>query len=81
MFVVIPFGITNAVVAFIDLIHRCFKEYLDKFIVVFINDILIYTRSKKEHEKHLKIILNFFILEKLYAKFSKCEFWLNHVSF
>ena len=80
-FVVMPFGLTNAPAAFMDLMQRCFKEYLDKFVVVFIDDILIYSRSKKEHEEHLRIILNMLRREKLYAKFSKCEFWLDQVSF
>ena len=76
-----PFGLTNAPTAFMDLMQRCYKEYLDKFVVVFIDDILIYSRSKKEHEEHLRIVLNLLRREKLYAKFRKCEFWLDHVSF
>ena len=80
-FVVMPFGLTNAPTAFMDLMQRCYKEYLDKFVVVFIDDILIYSRSKKEHEEHLRIVLNLLRREKLYAKFRKCEFWLDHVSF
>ena len=61
--------------AFMDLMQRCFKEYLDKFVVVFIDDILIYSRTKKENEENLRIVLNWLRREKLYAKFSKCEFW------
>ena len=76
-FVVMPFGITNAPAAFMDLMQRCFNEYLDKFVVAFIDDILIYSRSKKEHEEHLRIVLHLLKREKLYAKFSKCEFWLD----
>ncbi|GJV48579.1 putative reverse transcriptase domain-containing protein [Tanacetum coccineum] len=75
-FQVMPFGLTNAPAIFIDLMHRVCKPYLDKFVIVFIDDILIYSKDKKEHEEHLKAILELLKKEELYAKFSKCEFWI-----
>ncbi|GJR85268.1 putative reverse transcriptase domain-containing protein [Tanacetum coccineum] len=75
-FQVMPFGLTNAPV-FMDLMNRVCKPYLDRFVIVFIDDILIYSKSIKEHEGHLKLILNLLKKEELYAKFSKCEFWLS----
>nr|GEU99808.1 putative reverse transcriptase domain-containing protein [Tanacetum cinerariifolium] len=76
-----PFGLTNATTVFMDLINRVCKPYLDKFVVVFIDDILIYSKENKEHEEHLKLILEFLKKEELYAKFSKCEFWIPQVQF
>ncbi|GKD49005.1 putative reverse transcriptase domain-containing protein, partial [Tanacetum coccineum] len=76
-----PFGLTNAPTVFMDLINRVCKPYLDRFVIVFIDDILIYSKSIKEHEGHLRLILNLLKEEKLYAKFSKCEFWLSKVQF
>ncbi|GJV61012.1 putative reverse transcriptase domain-containing protein [Tanacetum coccineum] len=64
-----------------DLMNQVCKPYLDRFVIVFINDILIYSKSKKEHEGHLKLILRLLKKEELYAKFSKCEFWLSKVQF
>ncbi|GKD98784.1 putative reverse transcriptase domain-containing protein, partial [Tanacetum coccineum] len=76
-----PFGLTNAPTVFMDLMNRVCKPYLDKFIIVFIDDILIYSRDEKEHEEHLKAILELLKKKKLYTKFSKCEFWVSKVQF
>nr|GFA85442.1 putative reverse transcriptase domain-containing protein [Tanacetum cinerariifolium] len=78
---VMPFGLTNALAVFMDLMNRVCKPYLDKFEIVFIDDILIYSKNEKEHEEHLKAILGLLKEEKLYAKFSKCEFWISKVKF
>ncbi|GJX82276.1 putative reverse transcriptase domain-containing protein [Tanacetum coccineum] len=80
-FQVMPFGLTNAPTIFMDLMNRVCKPYLDRFVNVFINDILIYSKSRKEHEGHLKLILKLLKEEELYVKFSKCEFWLSKVQF
>ena len=64
-----------------DLMHRVFQPYLDQFVVVFVDDILIYSKSEEEHEDHLRIILQALREHQLYAKFSKCEFWLTKVRF
>ena len=73
-FTMMPFGLTNALVAFMDLMHRVFQPYLDQFVVVFVDDILIYSQSEEEHEDHLRIVLQALKDHQLYAKFSKCEF-------
>ncbi|KAL4583755.1 hypothetical protein LXL04_008338 [Taraxacum kok-saghyz] len=80
-FLVMPFGLTNAPAVFMDLMNRVCRPYLDKFVIVFIDDILIYSRSKQEHGEHLRLILELLRKEKLYAKFSKCEFWIREVKF
>ncbi|GKF30081.1 putative reverse transcriptase domain-containing protein, partial [Tanacetum coccineum] len=80
-FTVMPFGLTNAPAVFIDLMNLVCKPYLDKFVIVFINDILVYSKSKDEHEVHLRLVLEFMKKEELYVKFSKCEFWLQEVQF
>ncbi|GJR45397.1 putative reverse transcriptase domain-containing protein [Tanacetum coccineum] len=80
-FQVMPFGLTNAPAVFMDLMNRVCKPYLDKFMIVFIDDILIYSKNKEEHGKHLKTILNLLRSKKLYVKFSKCDFWLDSVQF
>ncbi|KAM0053816.1 putative nucleotidyltransferase, Ribonuclease H [Helianthus debilis subsp. tardiflorus] len=80
-FLVMPFGMTNAPAVFMDLMNRMCKPYLDKFVIVFIDDILIYSKSQEEHERHLRLILELLCNEQLYAKFSKCDFWLREVHF
>ena len=80
-FTVMPFGLTNAPTGFMDLMHRVFQPYLDQFVVVFVDDILIYSQSEWEHEYHLGIVLQLLRDHQLYAKFSKCEFWLTEVTF
>ncbi|GKA69124.1 putative reverse transcriptase domain-containing protein, partial [Tanacetum coccineum] len=76
-FQVILFGLTNAPAVFMDLMNRVCKPYPKRFVIVFIDDILIYSKSRKEHEGHLKLIMKLLKKEELYAKFSKCKFWLS----
>ncbi|GJY78559.1 putative reverse transcriptase domain-containing protein [Tanacetum coccineum] len=76
-----PFGLTNAPAVFMDLMNRVCKPYLDKFVIVFIDGISIYSKTKEDHEVHLRLVLELLRKEKLYAKFSKCEFWLQEVHF
>ncbi|GJR22669.1 putative reverse transcriptase domain-containing protein [Tanacetum coccineum] len=80
-FTVMPFGLTNAPAVFMDIMNHVCRPYLDKFFIVFIDDILIYLKSKEDHEVHLKLILELLEKEKLFGKFSKCEFWLQEVHF
>ncbi|GKD99712.1 putative reverse transcriptase domain-containing protein [Tanacetum coccineum] len=80
-FQVMPYVLTNAPTVFMDLMNRVYKPYLNRFVIVFIDDIMIYSKSRKEHEGHLKLILKLLKDEELYAKFSKCDFWLSKVQF
>ena len=80
-FLVMSFGLTNALAVFMDTMNRVFHDYLDQFIIVFIDDILIYSKTSKEHKEHLWKALERLRREKLHAKLEKCEFWLDSVSF
>nr|GEV51632.1 retrotransposon protein, putative, Ty3-gypsy subclass [Tanacetum cinerariifolium] len=80
-FFVMLFGLTNALAVFMDLMNHVFHECLDKFVIVFIDDILVYSKTREEHEDHLRIVLEILGQKKLYAKFSKCDFWLGQVAF
>ena len=80
-FTVMPFGLINAPAAFMDLMYRVFQPYIDQFVVVFLDDILIYSKSEDEHEGYLRIVLQGLRDHQLYAKFNKCEFWLTEVKF
>lgn len=80
-FLVMPFGLTNAPTLFKDLMSCVCKPYLDKFVIVFIDNILIFSRTKEEHVQHLQLIVEVLRKEKLYAKFSKCDFWIREVQF
>ncbi|GJX80541.1 putative reverse transcriptase domain-containing protein [Tanacetum coccineum] len=80
-FTVMPFGLTNAPAVFVYLMNWVCKPYLDKFVIVFIDDVLIYSKTKEDHEVHLKLVLELLKKERLYANFSKCEFWLQEVHF
>jgi hypothetical protein len=80
-FLVMPFGLTNAPAAFMDLMNRVFQPYLDQFVIVFIDDILVYSRSREEHAEHLRIVLQTLRDRQLFAKFDKCDFWMTKVHF
>jgi hypothetical protein len=80
-FTVMSFGLTNAPAYFMNMMNKVFMEYLDRFVVVFIDDILIYSKSESDHEKHLRFVLQKLRDNQLYAKYSKCEFWIDEVSF
>ena len=80
-FIVMLFGLTNTPTTFMDLMHRLFQPYVDQFVVVFVDDILIYSKTEKEHEDHLRTVLQALKEHQLYAKFNKCEFWLTKVKF
>ena len=80
-FLVMPFGLTNASATFMDLMNRVFRPYVDQFFVVFIDDILVYSKDWEDHDTHLRVVLETLRKEQLYAKLSKCEFWLREVSF
>jgi hypothetical protein len=80
-YMMMSFGLTNAPAHFMYLMNSVFMEELDKFVVVFIDDILVFSKSKKEHEEHLRVVLQRLCDHQLYAKFSKCEFWLTEVQF
>ena len=76
-----PFGLTNAPTEFMDLMNWVFRPYVDQFVVVFIDDILVYSKDAQQHEQHMKIVLQTLREKKLYAKLNKCDFWLKKVSF
>ena len=80
-FVVMPFGLTNAPATFMDLMNRACRPMLDRSVIVFIDNILVYSKSREQHEEHLREILSMLRSERLYAKFSKCDFWLREVQF
>jgi hypothetical protein len=80
-FIVVSFGLTNALAYFMNMMNKVFKDELDKFVVVFIDDILVYSSTAKEHEQHLRVVLEKLRQNQQYAKFSKCEFWLEEVAF
>ena len=80
-FTVVSFGLTNAPAYFMNMMNKVFMDELDKFVVVFIDDILVYLASAEEHEQHLRVVLEKLRQHQLYAKFSKCGFWLEEVAF
>ena len=75
------FGLTNAPAYFMNMMNKVFMEFLDKFVVVFIDNILVYSKNEEEHKEHLRLVLEKLREHQLYAKFSKCEFWLKQVGF
>ena len=76
-----PFGLTNALAAFMDLMNRIYCPYLDQFVIVFVDDILIYSKGQAEHEQHLQLVLQVLRENQLYAKLEKCDFWLQEIQF
>ena len=80
-FFVMPFGLENAPAAFMDLMNRVFRPYVDQFVVVIIDDILVYSKDRESHDTHLQLVLETLRKEQLYAKQSKCEYWKNEISF
>ena len=80
-FLVMPFGLTNAPAAFMNLMNLIFQPYVDQFVVVFIDDILIYSKDREDHDTHLRVVLETLRNGQLYVKLRKCEFWLGEVSF
>jgi len=80
-YVVMPFGVTNAATVFMDYMNRVFRPFLDKFVIVFIDDILIYSKTQEEHDEHMRLVLGVLRDKQLYAKLSKCEFWMDEVQF
>jgi hypothetical protein len=80
-FTVMSFGLTNAPAYFMNLMNKVFMEYLNRFVVIFIDDIMIYSKNDSDHEEHLRLVLQKLRDNQLYAKFSKCEFWLDEVPF
>ena len=80
-FLVMPFGLTNVLAVFMDLMNRVFRPYVDQFVLVFIYNILVYSKDRENHDTHLRVMLETLRKEQLYAKLSECEFWLNEVSF
>ena len=80
-FLVMPFGLTNALAAFMGLMNKVFQQYLDRFVIVFIDDILVYSKSKEEHGRQLTLVLRKLREHRMYAKFNKCQFWLKEVAF
>jgi hypothetical protein len=80
-YTMMSFGLTNAPSYFMHLMNKVFMEYMDKFVVVFVDDILIFSKTEEEHETDLRLVLEKLRTHQLYAKFSKCEFWLSEVAF
>ena len=80
-FLVMSFGLTNALAVFINLMNHVFRPYVDQFVIVFIDDILVYSKDRENHDTHIRVVLETLTKEQLYVKSSKCEFWLNEVSF
>ena len=80
-FLVMSFGLTNSLAAFMDLMNHVFRLHVDQFVVVFIDEILMYSKDQENHDTHLQVVLETLRKEQLYVKLSKCEFWLNEVSF